>query len=276
MVQMLKGIITSCWIILLAVPACAPAADEGTGDDGPRGTKQPGDACADTQECVPNSVCFNEFCVGSGQLRISLGFDADSDFDLHVETPTGNEINFASQSADGGTLDVDQCISSCGSGSHVENVVFSSGAPTGTYTVWVENYDGREAGSFEIEVAGLVDETFSGTLPTTSGATSPRFTFNNGTATSSGSGGSGGSSSSGGSSGGGTGGTGAGGTGAGGTGAGADCESSCPSEFPNDAQLDSFCRSACCYMVTGSTEYAATTCSAGQSLGTADCNYCDL
>jgi hypothetical protein len=141
------------------------------------GTKLPGDPCDDSAECIPGSVCFNKYCVGQGTLRVSLGFTVDSDFDLHVLTPLGSEIYYSNSSADGGTLDVDQCVSSCLEGPHAENIVFDGTLPTGAYEVWVVNFDGRAAGDFTIEVAGDVSESFSGSLPATAGAESMHFTF---------------------------------------------------------------------------------------------------
>src|SRR5688572_13121697 len=97
-----RALFTLCGFVLLA-PACSDGEGPGGGSgEGPgtgpevtgTGTKQPGEACDETQECIPGSICFNEFCVGSGELRISLGFAVDSDYDLHVETPSGAEIYF--------------------------------------------------------------------------------------------------------------------------------------------------------------------------------------
>jgi Ca-activated chloride channel family protein len=128
-------------------------------------------------------VCFNKYCVGAGSLRISLAFTVDADFDLHVLTPADNEIFFANKAANGGELDVDQCISSCGSEPHVENVVFDETALSGEYQVWVVNFGARAAGDFRIEVAGDVSATFEGSLPAASGneafeePESTRFTF---------------------------------------------------------------------------------------------------
>jgi len=140
------------------------------------GTKEVGESCTASMECVPGSVCFNQYCVGQGALRISLGFSVDSDFDLHVLTPLGSEIYYANRIADGGELDVDQCVSSCGSLSHAENVTFDT-APSGTYEIWVLNYDGRGSGPFNIEVAGATSRTFMSSLPATSHAESQHFTF---------------------------------------------------------------------------------------------------
>lgn len=129
------------------------------------GTAAVGEPCDETQECVPGSVCFNEYCVGAGTLRISLAFTVDADFDLHVLTPGNSEINFGNKVANGGELDVDQCIVSCGTDPHVENVVFDETALSGEYEVWVVNYDARAAGDFRIEVAGDVSARFEGSLP---------------------------------------------------------------------------------------------------------------
>jgi hypothetical protein len=129
------------------------------------GTLAVGEPCEETRECIPGSVCFNKYCVGAGNLRVSLAFTVDADFDLHVLTPGDIEIYFSEPSANGGTLDVDQCISSCGTEPHAENIVFDDTALSGEYEVWVVNFGGRAAGDFSIEVAGDVSASFQGSLP---------------------------------------------------------------------------------------------------------------
>jgi hypothetical protein len=139
------------------------------------GTIAVGEPCTEEEKCVPSSICFEGFCVGEGDLRISLAFVADSDFDLHVMTPQGSEIYFANPIADGGELDVDQCVGVCDDAPvHVENVVFANPAP-GTYLIWVENFDGRAAGTFDIEVAGNVSVAFAGELAAVEAAPSEQF-----------------------------------------------------------------------------------------------------
>ena len=130
----------------------------------------------DEKNLQPGSICFNEYCVGQGTLRVSLGFNVDSDYDLHVLTPSGDEIYYSNPSAGGGELDVDQCIDSCGTASHAENITFDGTALQGTYQVWVVNYDARSGGPFTIEVAGAVNTSFSGTLEA-SVVESDRFSF---------------------------------------------------------------------------------------------------
>ena len=177
-IQSLEQVVSAEGLVSVAhaVQLILDCAGDGCGQTG-TGTTPPGDPCANTRECVPGSVCFNRFCVGAGALRISLAFTVDSDFDLHVLTPANSEIYFGNRIADGGELDVDQCISTCGTDSHAENVVFDGAVLPGQYEVWVENFDGRASGDFGIQVAGDVNQTFMGTLPATSDAESEHFTF---------------------------------------------------------------------------------------------------
>ena len=137
----------------------------------------PGETCSEDEECVEGSLCFNNYCVGDGILRFSVAWNVDSDFDLHVMTPRGSHISWNMTTGDGGTLDVDQCVSTCGAGSHVENIVFVEGAPLGQYSAWVENFNGRSAGPFTLHINGVgLNITPQGeTLPATSGAVSATY-----------------------------------------------------------------------------------------------------
>ena len=79
--------------------------------------------------------------VGTGEVQVTLSWDAESDVDLHVVDPTGEEIYYgSSESSSGGELDLDS-NAGCGiDGKQVENITWASGtAPRGTYTVRV-NY----------------------------------------------------------------------------------------------------------------------------------------
>lgn len=156
-------------------PTCQPLL---MCDMPPPGDVPVGMPCTPQDACVPGSECFNGTCVGTGTLRVSLAFDTIGDYDLHVLTPGGNEIYYGSRTADGGTLDVDQCAGPCDPGvTHVENVVFDATALSGNYEVWVVNFDGESAGPFTIEVAGDVTQTFTGSLTATGGEESERFMF---------------------------------------------------------------------------------------------------
>ena len=79
--------------------------------------------------------------VGTGDVQVSLSWDTETDVDLHVVDPTGEEIYYGStSSASGGQLDLDS-NAGCGiDGINNENVTWPTGmAPDGTYVVRV-NY----------------------------------------------------------------------------------------------------------------------------------------
>lgn len=146
----------------------------------PPGTQEPGEPCTNDMECVEDSICFSGTCVGDGRLRVSLAWEVVSDFDLHVITPSGYEIYYAQPTHNTGELDVDDCIVQCrdNSGTHVENVFFGENAQRGEYRVFVENFNGRRAGEFLLEVSGEgVRDMWDGTLPAVANATSETFTF---------------------------------------------------------------------------------------------------
>ena len=138
-----------------------------------------GAECNGPQDCPEEATCFEGVCVGTGELRISLSWDYVSDLDLHVRTPAGDEISFENRSVGGGVLDVDDCVgASCldNSMTHVENIYFPMQPPVGVYQVWVNNFDGRRGGPFEISVSGEASTTFTGTLPAAA-VESQVFTF---------------------------------------------------------------------------------------------------
>lgn len=111
-------------------------------------------------------------------IRISLIWDNRNDLDLHVKTPSGEEIYFGhKQSGCGGVLDVDRNVHGETS-TPVENVRWTKGtAPTGDFHVRVRNYRFHEPDQgptpfrVEMEVDGELFY-FEGTMP--EGATGPK------------------------------------------------------------------------------------------------------
>jgi hypothetical protein len=147
-------------------------------DDG----AQAGESCNLDADCKPGTTCFQGTCVGEGELRFSLSWTLDTDLDLHVMTPGGEEIYFANPTAVGGELDVDDCVgSTCREpgGTHVENVYWGAGPPTGEYTFWAHNFSQEFLASFEIEVSrdGRTITTERGQVPLTDPYESTRFTY---------------------------------------------------------------------------------------------------
>jgi hypothetical protein len=85
----------------------------------------------------------SEPVLGTGDVQVTLRWDAPVDLDLHVIDPAGEEIYFSQRiSSSGGNLDVD-ANSGCNlmMANPVENVFWpSGGAPTGNYQVSVVYY----------------------------------------------------------------------------------------------------------------------------------------
>jgi uncharacterized protein YfaP (DUF2135 family) len=132
-------------------------------------------------DCTDGTICYQGICVGEGSLRFSMSWTVDTDFDLHVITPSGVEISWQAKTAGGGMLDVDDCIASncrVSGGPHVENIYFPVGPEHGTYTYWVHNYQHVATGDYELQVAsaGVVQATQTGTVSPEI-TESPRYTF---------------------------------------------------------------------------------------------------
>ena len=92
------------------------------------------------------SAASNEvlvFAVGSsGDVQISVSWDAPSDVDLHVVEPSGEEIYYGHPaSATGGQLDVDSNAGCNIDGRQIENIRWPGRAPGGNFTVRVDYWD---------------------------------------------------------------------------------------------------------------------------------------
>jgi hypothetical protein len=155
-----------------------PSAIEEPAPEEPEPPANSGDECSSDDDCGGDTVCEAGTCVGQGVLRITLTFEMDTDLDLHVITPSGEEVYFGNPSAAGGVLDVDTCVGLCDDEPvHVENVFFNESLDTGFYEVYVVNFDGRQGGSFRIDVAGAAELSVDGSLSATFGATSESLEF---------------------------------------------------------------------------------------------------
>ncbi len=84
-----------------------------------------------------------DIVLGTGDVQATLIWSGDSDMDLHVVEPNGEEIYYSSPSSStGGSLDHDD-IPGCGTetGNHVENIFWPQGqAPLGEYRAYVHFY----------------------------------------------------------------------------------------------------------------------------------------
>ena len=114
-------------------------------------------------------VTFEVIEVGTGDLQVTLSWDVDSDVDLHVVDPSGEEIYYRNRrSRSGGELDLDSNAACDIDGIRNENITWPTGlAPRGVYTVRVNYWDscGAAATNYTVRVNNSGDSrTFSGTL----------------------------------------------------------------------------------------------------------------
>jgi hypothetical protein len=106
--------------------------------------------------------------VGTGDLQVSVSWDVDSDVDLHVVDPDGNDVYYGAPSQpSGGMLDLD---SNAGCDiDHVrnENITWAT-APRGTYTVRVDYFESCSVAATNYVVTvqrkGQAAQTFMGQL----------------------------------------------------------------------------------------------------------------
>jgi len=117
---------------------------------------------------------INMIRVGSGDVQVSVAWDAPTDVDLHVTDPASEEIYFANTtSASGGELDLDSNAACSIDNINNENIVWPvGGAPSGSYSVDLVYYSActqpQTNYTVTIFVRGQTPQTFSGTLVTAS------------------------------------------------------------------------------------------------------------
>lgn len=133
--------------------------------------------CASNLDCLDGKVCSEGVCVVEGVLRFSAKWDTQLDIDLHVIDPDAEEIYYGHlTSLSGGELDHDD--QSGGPGT-IENAAWALTAPTGSYTYWVENYDGGEAGTITLSVYenGVLQDSQSISVGINAGDESTHYTY---------------------------------------------------------------------------------------------------
>jgi hypothetical protein len=117
-----------------------------------------------------NSQPVNVQTVGTGDVQVSVSWDAPSDVDLHVVDPQGADIYWENPTAaSGGALDLDSNAGCALDHVNNENITFPQGsAPRGRYTVRVDNWSscGVSATKYvvTVRVSGQPVQTFSGTF----------------------------------------------------------------------------------------------------------------
>lgn len=106
--------------------------------------------------------------VGTGEVQVSVSWDAASDVDLHVVDPAGDEVFYGmSLVASGGNLDLDSNVACLIDNTNNENITWPT-APEGTYVVRLDYYlgCGVDETNYVVTVqrVGHDAETFSGTF----------------------------------------------------------------------------------------------------------------
>jgi hypothetical protein len=106
--------------------------------------------------------------VGTGDIQVTLSWDVNSDVDLHVVEPSGEELFYAHErSATGGELDLDSNAACVIDGVRNENVTWPVGrAPRGTYTVRVDYWDSCSVPktNFTVRINGGTVQILSGSF----------------------------------------------------------------------------------------------------------------
>ena len=107
--------------------------------------------------------------VGSGEVQVSLTWNVESDVDLHVVDPAGDEIYYRRREIDsGGELDLDSNAGCRIDGIKNENITWPTGsAPSGTYIVRVNYWSscGVESTNYTVRINnGGETQVFDGTL----------------------------------------------------------------------------------------------------------------
>jgi hypothetical protein len=106
--------------------------------------------------------------VGTGQVQVSVQWDGDSDVDLHVEDPNGDEVFWDNTSiASGGELDLDSNANCDLDHVRNENITWSK-APPGKYTVRLDYFLACDIAKTNyvvtVRVNGQPTKTFSGSF----------------------------------------------------------------------------------------------------------------
>jgi len=125
-----------------------------------------GDGVVGAEATLPVSL----ITVGTGELQVSLSWDTETDVDLHVVEPDGEEIFYGNDvSQSGGELDLDS-NAACGiDGVNNENITWARRPPRGEYIVRVDYWDNCGVGEdtdfvVTIRREGAMPETFQGSL----------------------------------------------------------------------------------------------------------------
>lgn len=122
------------------------------------------------QQGILASQAVEALAVGTGDVQVSVSWDVDSDLDLHVVDPFGEEIFWdRTASSSGGTLDLDSNAACSIDSVRNENVTWETGtAPPGEYAVLIDLWASCEATPTNfvvtVVVVGGITSTYTGSI----------------------------------------------------------------------------------------------------------------
>ena len=142
---------------------------------------QTGVACESAGDCGSGTTCAAGRCELEAALIVAMTWRDNTDVDLHLVQPNGEEVYYRNRTTDAGArFSLDACIASrCEEGTERREAVRYEGwAPGGTYRLFATNFDGVTGASVTIEVIqNGQTQTFTANLSAEEGATSQEFTF---------------------------------------------------------------------------------------------------
>ncbi len=119
---------------------------------------------------TPLDVATELIEVGTGEVQVSVSWDTQTDVDLHVVEPSGEEIYYANDvSATGGELDLDSNAACDIDGVNNENITWTQTAPRGQYIVRVDYWSACNVTSntnyvVTVRRQGQQPQTFTGSF----------------------------------------------------------------------------------------------------------------
>ncbi|PAP77751.1 hypothetical protein BSZ37_15505 [Rubrivirga marina] len=128
-----------------------------------------GGASGDESAAAEERITIDGTEVLTGAVQVTLQWNAPVDLDLFVTDPNGDEVSYINTSVpSGGVLDVDARASCAATPETVENIVWQTNPPQGTYGVRVNYYTACDEGpvpyTATLRRGGQVVETWTGTL----------------------------------------------------------------------------------------------------------------
>ncbi len=116
---------------------------------------------------IMNGECAEKINTGAeGEVKVTLSWQtANSDMDVHLFDPCGNEIYYGGRTQVCNTLTGELDVDDLGFGPLIENIAYANGAPAGDYRVEVDNFSGTGTVNYSLKIIfGASVEIHQGSL----------------------------------------------------------------------------------------------------------------